>query len=403
MSLDTSRLSLILLPDGPVAHDGTCYRYSKGERLYLDNLAKDFKKIYIASFVIREGEEFYESLIHSKFQSNNIEIVELPKFSTDKPSIFMKLMQFVLVFKKILLLSRKVDAGYLFLPSYPAATAWLSLILWRKPYFIYGADDWVQASDSMFKWNRKKHFIFYKFYKNFNIYIEKFIVRYALFGVAAGGQLIEKYKNYKCPTYPTSPRMTLSSNDIFEREDTCINEQITLINVGSLINDKAQDMLIKSFAEVCNIYKDIRLKIVGEGPLRSQLVSLTRDLDIEENVIFCGYIEDEKLLYKQLSSSDIFVLSSVTEGFPRVLYEAMCMRLPIVTTNVGGISYLLKDMENALIVESQDIDAMTKAIITMIENSNLRRDIIKSANQTIDTVFKRMDGSQISKLLLKYW
>ena len=54
-------------------------------------------------------------------------------------------------------------------------------------------------------------------------------------------------------------------------------------------------------------------------------------------------------MYEHLRNSDIFALSSLTEGFPRVLYEAMCMRLPIVTTDVGGIPYLLFNEKNVRI------------------------------------------------------
>ncbi len=402
MSYNTSDLSLIVLPDGPVAFDGKHFRYSKGERLYLDNLANDFKKIYLATFVIRKGEDFYESLLHSRFQSENIEIIELQKSFFRNPGIFKKLIQFIFVFFKIFFLSRKIDAGYLFLPSYPSAMAWIALKFWRKPYFIYGADDWVQASESMFKWDiRKRDFIF-KVYKRLNIFIERTIVKNALFGVAAGGQLIEKYNKNNCVTFPTSPRMTLSKNDIFERDDTCQNNTIDIINVGSFIHDKAHHILIKAFAKALNINKNLRLKLLGDGPLRQELVDLIHTLKIEEHVLFCGYIEEETELYKNLSSSDIFVLSSVTEGFPRVLYEAMCMRLPIISTNVGGIPYLLKNKENALITESNDINGIAEAINLMIKDQDLRKCIIKSASETLDDVFRRMDSSQISKLLKEY-
>ena len=82
------------------------------------------------------------------------------------------------------------------------------------------------------------------------------------------------------------------------------------------------------------------------------------------------------LLYEQLKKSDIFVLSSITEGFPRVLYESMAMRLPVITTDVGGIPYLLEDQKSALIVPSKDEDSLAIAMDKMITNGELRRSII---------------------------
>lgn len=399
---NTSDQVLIILPDGPVAFDGKHFRYSKGERLYLDNLAKKFKEIHLATFVVNKGEQFYDSLIHSKFESDNIIIKELPKPIFREPGVLGKAFQFLLVFFRLILLTRKADLGYLFLPSYPSAMAWVSLKLWRKPHIVYGADDWVQASESMFKWQDKKNSSLYKIYAKLNFYMEKNIVSSALFSVAAGGQLIEKYKNYGCHSYATSPRMTLSSSDIYNRDDTCNGKIINIVNVGSLIHDKAQHILIEAFAIASNKYPNLKLKIIGEGPEKNNLIRIAKKLNVENKIIFQGYVQEESILYEHLRNADIFALSSITEGFPRVLYEAMCMRLPIVTTDVGGIPYLLINGENALVVKSGDVEELARSLMLVIENSDLRKGIIKKANRTIDGIFKRMDGGQIAKLLSKH-
>ena len=400
--ISTSDITLMVMPDGPVAFDGINYRYSKGERLYLDNLAKDFKEVQLVTFVLRHGEPFYDSCVHSKFESKNIVIKELPKPLSRNPGVLGKGVQFFIVFIHILRLVRKVDLGYLFLPSYPSAMGWLALNIFRKKHIVYGADDWVQASESMFRWPEKKNTLLYRAYASLNKYMEKVVVSSALFGVAAGGQLIEKYNVYGCQTYPTSPRMTLSRSDIFERENTCEGEKITFINVGSLIHDKAQHVLLEAFSLCCQNYENLELNIVGDGPERMNLELLSEKLGIANKVHFLGYIEEESTLYGYLRNADVFALSSVTEGFPRVLYEAMAMRLPIVTTDVGGIPFLLSNKENALLVKPGNPSQLSESLNVVIEDNNLRKKMIRIASQTIEEVFTRMDGSQISKLLLKH-
>ena len=175
MKFSPSNSSLMLMPDGPIAFDGSNYRSSKGERLYFDNLAKDFRELIIVTFVLRKGDQGYESNLHSVFESENIKVIELPPQSSATPSVIGKLFQFGRVFFRLLVIVKHVDIGYLFLPSYPSALGWLSLKLWRKRHFVYGADDWVQASESMYKWKVKNDSLFYRAYLGLNKIMEKVI------------------------------------------------------------------------------------------------------------------------------------------------------------------------------------------------------------------------------------
>ena len=75
------------------------------------------------------------------------------------------------------------------------------------------------------------------------------------------------------------------------------------------------------------------------------------------------------------------------------------MRLPIVSTNVGGIPNLLTNKVNALLVDYGKNSDLAEAISLMIDDGELRRNIIQNASKTIDEVFKKMDLSQISKLI----
>ncbi len=402
MKSDPEDMVIAVMPEGPIAFDGKDYRYSKGERLYLDNLASHFGQLLLVCFVLREGDEAYETCLHSPFEAENLTVIELPRGGSGQTGVAGKAIQFAKVFFLLLKIAPKADLLYLFLPSYPSAMGWLAAKIRRKPHIVYGADDWEQASASMFKWESLRGGWFYRLYAWLNRKMERAIVRSARFGVAAGGQLRDKYTGFGCPTYDTTPRMTLTREDIFEREDSCRNETITLINVGALIHDKAQHVLIEAFALAARQNERLRLMIVGDGPRRDELKALAEDLGVAGKIDFAGYVEEEARLYALLRAADIFVLSSVTEGFPRVLYESMTMRLPIVTTNVGGIPNLLTDRVNARVVRPEDVQALAAAIADVATDQELRRGMIKAATTTMDGVFERMNPAQIAHLVRQY-
>jgi glycosyltransferase involved in cell wall biosynthesis len=397
--MTSSQLIIAVMPEGPIAFDGVSYRYSKGERLYLDNLAQHFREVWLISLVFREGDEGYETCLHSPFEAKNIKIIELPKPDVRvKVGVGGKLLQLAGDIFLLCCLVPKVDLLYLFLPSYHSAMGWMVGRLFRKPHVVYGADDWVQASASMFKWEHLRDSWFYSFYAYVNELLERWIVGSAKFGVAAGGQLQEKYARLGCAVHPTSPRMTLTRSDIRERSDTCCNPEIRLITVGALIHDKAQHFMIEALAQLVAKFPQLRMDIIGAGPERKRLEQLARDLGVAEVVDFKGYVEDEQELYSLLQGADIFILSSVTEGFPRAIYEALAMRLPVVTTSVGGIPYLLRDGINARVVPAGDCVSLANAVDDIIANGDQRRRLIREGATTLEEVFQRLDPVQIARL-----
>ena len=168
-------------------------------------------------------------------------------------------------------------------------------------------------------------------------------------------------------------------------------EPFEVIHVGALIHDKAQHIMLDVFANVHKTRKNMRLTIIGDGPLRLDLAAQAESLGIAEQVRFISYVEKEEVLYDYLKQADAFLLTSVTEGFPRVLYEAMAHNVPIVTTDVGGIPYLLTDKQDALICPIGDRQALSQALGLLVENLDLRKELTQNACKTMHSVFERSD------------
>ncbi|GAH80154.1 unnamed protein product, partial [marine sediment metagenome] len=124
--------------------------------------------------------------------------------------------------------------------------------------------------------------------------------------------------------------------------------------------------------------------IVGKGRERARLESLIKKYHLEKNIFLVGAIPDA---YKYLKAFDIFVLPSVTEGFPWTILEAMASEVPIIATKVGVIPEILKDRKNALLVEARESKQLAKAIESLIKDSKLKENVIQQARETVEKKF----------------
>jgi glycosyltransferase involved in cell wall biosynthesis len=142
---------------------------------------------------------------------------------------------------------------------------------------------------------------------------------------------------------------------------------LTVGSIGRLDPQKGYDVLLRSLAEL----PDVGAVIVGDGPERDRLESLARRLGIDARVVWPGRRADAR---DHLTTFDVFVLPSRFEGFPLVLLEAMLAGVPIVATDVGSVTELVRDGETGLVVPPDDVEALTHAVRTLIDEPGLRRE-----------------------------
>jgi len=134
--------------------------------------------------------------------------------------------------------------------------------------------------------------------------------------------------------------------------------------VTRLSAQKAPLDFIKSCAIIAKSNPEVWFIIVGDGPLRSQAESLTNKLGLKKRLIFTGLRDDVPEL---MSIFNIFVLSSLWEGLPRVLPQAMAQGLPIVATDIDGNTEAVINGENGLLVPPGDYKALAKAILSLLD------------------------------------
>lgn len=133
--------------------------------------------------------------------------------------------------------------------------------------------------------------------------------------------------------------------------------------------DKALDKLLEAVSLVAKSIRNVKLILVGEGPLRKNLMDCAVRLTIADKVIFTGARTD---IDELLSIIDVYVNSSIREGIPVSLLEAMAAKRAVVATNVGGNAEVINDESCGLIVEPNDIDALARGIISLLNDKALR-------------------------------
>jgi colanic acid/amylovoran biosynthesis glycosyltransferase len=145
-----------------------------------------------------------------------------------------------------------------------------------------------------------------------------------------------------------------------------------LICVGRLVPAKGQQMLVGAMSKLLGEGRNIRLRLVGDGPDRQSLERRVADLAIGASVIFEGPVNQDRIrsLYQ---AADLFVLPSFAEGIPVVLMEAMAMEIPVVTTFVNGIPELIRHGIDGWLVAPSDEEGLALAIATLMDDEPLRR------------------------------
>lgn len=172
------------------------------------------------------------------------------------------------------------------------------------------------------------------------------------------------------------------AHEFFENKSSKI-----IIAVGRLVEVKDFKTLIRAVALVSDKIP-VKLIILGDGELRCELEYLVAELNLENIVSFPGFVENP---YKYMSRSDLFVSSSLWEGFSNVIIEAMACNLKIVATNCdGGSKEILADGKWGQLVPVQDEKIMADAILYSLNN------------QFDSNLLTRVDDFSLEKILSKY-
>jgi glycosyltransferase involved in cell wall biosynthesis len=154
--------------------------------------------------------------------------------------------------------------------------------------------------------------------------------------------------------------------------------------VGRLCAQKAPQDLIRAIPKILVARKEVVFIFVGDGELQPQMQALSKRLGVDSHVKFLGNREDVPEL---LHIMDVFVLTSLWEGMPRSLTEAMYCARPVVATAVDGTSELVTNAENGILVQPKDTEALSQGILTLLNDRVKAKQLGEAAKKRVAESF----------------
>ncbi len=160
-------------------------------------------------------------------------------------------------------------------------------------------------------------------------------------------------------------------------------EPVRICSVARLEAPKDHATLFEALAALP--HRRWSLELVGDGPLEAKLRELARSLSLEEQIVWTGYLASPAPV---LARSQVFVLATRSEAFPRSILEAMRAGLPVIASDVGGVGEAVLDGQTGILVPANDPEAIGAALERLLENASLRERMGESGRQTFNERFR---------------
>lgn len=209
--------------------------------------------------------------------------------------------------------------------------------------------------------------------------LSKMIFKYAYKNIAPSKYLLEAFKNKGYAELICIPNTIEIQNYIFKHRSICCPNLLWVRSLNSIYNP---EMAISVLAEIRKEFPSAKLCMVGpdKDGIKYKFKKIVNQQKL--NVIFAGKLSKTKWV-KFSEQYDIFLNTTHFDNTPISVIEAMALGLPVISTNVGGIPFLLEHKETAMLVADNDIFAMAESIKELINNEELRNKLVVNAHNLV--------------------
>lgn len=232
---------------------------------------------------------------------------------------------------------------------------------------------------------------------------------YQNFWLKNNSVIVNSHKLYNqlalfCPVIHEINTTTLSIGDFYSRDDTCQTKSIRLLYSGRIDLGKGLEDIILAVGLLVNrgfdLYIDFVGWVSGKIDVKSMLLETIDDLQLTDRVKFHGYVPLGEKYFDYFKKADIFVIASrSSEGFPRVIWEAMAQGLPVIATRVGSIPDYIEDC--SILIEPKNPSKLADAIVKIIEEPKLRIDNIHKGQEIAKNMTLEEQTKKLAEILQK--
>jgi glycosyltransferase involved in cell wall biosynthesis len=322
---------------------------------------------------------------------NNLEIIGLPPLRNELEALLTLPIQFCRCWRAV----QKFDIAHARMPDYTGVIGALVCRLMHKPVFCQIIADWgLEARKT--PWTKKCGIgVGLKIHLWLYDQFEKMVCRGQMV-FAQGSVCYNKHR------WTADSEMVVSSShnlvDVVEGGPRFQRDTPIILNVARMNAVKNQRLLIDTIGLLRSQGEAWRLRLVGNGPDRSALVQHSVNVGVSDLVELIGEVEHGENLWRHFDDADVFALSSLSEGTPKVVLEAMARGLPVVATAVSGVPDMVVDRIRGLLVEKPDPFLMAAALRDIRNDKTLRAGCIQNAKMfALDNTVER----QVDRMLAK--
>lgn len=342
-----------------------------GAQRYVFDLANNLKPDF--KIAVAMGEQEKDEKLAKILTENNIEYFIIPSLKRN-----ISLINDTLALIEIIKLIKNYQPDIIHLNSSKISILGSISSLFAKTKTIYTVHGWV-FNEPLPIW-----------LKYFYLYAEKITAKLKNKIICVSEYDEKMALKYKIA--PAEKLVTIHNGlapiDFFTKEQARkilhLNDADLIIgSIGNLYKTKGFESLIKT----ANIIKNkisVKFLIIGDGSERKNLERLIKKYNLENNFILAGEINEAA---KLLKAFDIYICSSVKEGLPYSILEAMQAELPIITTNVGGIPEIIENNKNGLLIKPAEALDIANALQKLTNDKNLAIYLGKNAEQKVKQEF----------------
>jgi glycosyltransferase involved in cell wall biosynthesis len=333
---------------------------------------------------------YYDNTVEEKVGNNNVSIIRKYLRKNMPIYIFVSCLRLIKNFYKLYRREKNFDV----INAHDVISGFLYLIFFKRkiraPLVLT-----IHSKGSF----TKRELIAQRFVKNLFMFVEKFTVLNSDMIIFPSKGAFEHFSEDITEVRKVLYKVKIINNGIDVNEKNYYDEEgikwilkkvgqrDIILSVSPLVVEKGVDILIKAFLSLKEeILEKTYLIIIGDGPEYCNLIRLIENYK-RDNLLIINKVLPHKDIISLMKKSTIFVLPHRISIFDYVLLEAMLVKLPIITTKVGGNLEIFVENNSVLFVEKEDVEGLANAITYLLENKQEREKIVNIAFNLVVSKF----------------